>query len=482
MNSLSMERKSDLHSLRSAATTSAYSPLPLAHVYVRLDFEKRFEAARTAEDARGFLRSVARAATAAAHLAEELGGALMEVQGSVLHVALPTPIGDTTTLRFASDLHWVLRALFDRPDARVRGWRMTADAGATLVVRGRGVHGDDSFVSLGRAANRPAKHLYAQLELPEDKRRLKRFWIGVRDAQSGAWRYTSLEDTAPRVDKARVVAEKAQAAEPAIDYSRPISTPMAKASAAPIGPAWSPSSPSADRPQSYFGWVMRADLDGFSARVEGCFDNDLRLQELALEFRAIMDAAAEFVERHRETLVQLPWAGDNFTAAALFSTVGQYDAAAPDRLVELSLDFEKDMRSAAGVAELRGWAHGVAGGVPHGNSHGNVFIGAVLIGGRRFLVGAGEGFGRSAQAFGDVNPDASQLVLYHEDTGRLAPHFREAFERAVTHRGEGSTLYDIADMKALLRIRARKDASSASIIVSAAGGRPKPMVARPYFK
>lgn len=481
MTQFSMDRRNDLRSLRAAASANAYSPVPLAHVYVQLDFEQRFEAARNAEDARGFLRSVARAAMAAATLADELDGALMEVQGSVLHVALPSLHGEYAVFRFSADLHRALHALFSRPDARVRGWRMTSDSGNTLVVRGRGVHGDDSLVSLGRAANRPAKHLFAQLELAEENRKLKRFWLGIRDPRTGAWRHQRLEDLPSRNDAATSAAEKARSADPTIDFGRPTSR-LAKASAAPIGPAWSPMSPSADRPQSYFGWVMRADLDGFSARVEACFDNAQLLQELAVEFAAIMNAAAEFVERHRETLVQLPWAGDNFTAAALFSTERQYDAAAPDRLVELSLDFEKDMKAVASNAELRGWAHGVAGGLPHGNSNCNVFVGAVIIDGRRFLVGAGEGFGRSAQAFGDINPQASELVMYEPDCKRLAARYKETFERAVTHHGEQSSLYRTAKMSALLRARAKEAAGSASILVSAPGRRPTPIIARPYFE
>lgn len=481
MSRISMERNNDLRALRLTKAAGAFSPLPLVHLYVRLEFEHRFEVARTAEDARGFLRSVARAALAAAHLASEFEGALMEVQGSVLHIALPSSGDDLAVARFAADLHWAYRALFNGPNARVHGWRMASDQGNTMVVRGRGVHGDDSLVSLGRAANRPAKHLFAQMELPEEDRQLKRFSLGVRDVGTGAWRHRRLEDLPSRMHKAQAAAHKATMSDPTIDFTRPTAMSGARAGAAPIGPAGSPQSPSADRPQAYFGWVMRADLDGFTARVDGCFDDDLRLQELARDFYAIMEAAAEFVGRHRESLVQLPWAGDNFTAAALFASKAEYDAAIARRLVELSLDFEKDMGGITAIAQLRGWAHGVAGGASHGNASGNVFIGAVIVDGRRFLVGAGEGIGRSAQTFGDINPQASEIVLYEPDWDRLDAPYRKAFEKAVTVRGEQSTLYRAAAMSGLLRVRAREASASATTIVTLATNRPQPVVSRPYF-
>lgn len=480
------ERAADLGGfsrVKAAGRASPFAPLDLVHIYIKLDFKARYESARTANDARGFLRSVARAAMAAHHLAERYEGVLMEVQGSTLHAALPRRPGTADGASdYIADLHWAYRAVFNDSGSRVDGWRMTVDAGRTLVVAGRGVHGDDSWVSLGPSANRPAKHLYAELELPEDDRDLERFFVGVRDPRSGRWRYQNLDHMPSRLQETKSIADEARTAEPTLEFLEAVAARQsASARALPIGPAGTPSSPSADRPHTYFGWVMRTDLDGFSARVDACFDDDQQLQELAVGFYTIMDAAAQFAGRHPETLAQLPWAGDNFTAAAVFSSKDEYDRAIPRRLIELSLDFEKEMTEAAVDGGFGGWAHGVAGGVVHGNAGGNVYLGGVIVSGRRFLVGAGEGFGRSTQAFGDVNPKAQDLVVYEPDWDRLDESYRKVFERAVTHRGEQSSLYRVARTDALLRVRARSAAVAAVTVVSVGAGQSREVATRPYF-
>lgn len=479
------ERAADLGGFaraKSAGRTLPFTPLELTHIYIRLDFKTQFENARNADDARGFLRSVARASMAAHLLAERYNGVLMEVQGSTLHAALPHRPGAADALAYVADLHAAYRVVFADRSSRVEGWRMTLDAGRTLVVAGRGVHGDDSWVSLGSSANRPAKYLYAQLELPEDRRDLKRFHAAIRNPQSGGWRHEDLDRLPTRLTEVKAIAEEARNAEPALEFLEAVPAhPGASARAIPIGPPGSPSSPSAERPHTYFGWVMRTDLDGFSARVDVCFRSDQDLQQLAVDFYALMDQAVQFAALHKESLVQFPWAGDNFTAAAVFATKEAYDAAMPHRLVELSLDFEKEMSEAAVQSGFGGWAHVVAGGTVHGNAGGNVYLGGVLLPGRRFLVGAGEGFGRSTQAFGDINPKARDLVVYEPDWERLDEQYKKAFEPGVTHRGERSTLYRASTTDALLRVRARRASVAGVTVVSVAAGRSQPMPTRPYF-
>lgn len=336
--------------IEASGLAQPFTPRDLTHVYVKLDFKLQYESAATAEDARGFLRSVARASLAAHLLVEQHQGVLMEVQGSTLHLALPH---DADLLSFVSDLHWTYNGVFNRPNSRVSSWCMAADSGRTLVVVGRGVHGDDSWVSLGKSANRPAKYLYSQLDLPQDRRDLKPGTIASADPETGEWRHIALDSLPRRLDAVKVIAEEARATGPVLEF---VATGGRRvtASAAPVPPTGAPAAPSADRPHTHFGWVMRADLDGFTARVDECFENDQELQDLAVQFYGIMDAAAQFASQHSETLAQLPWAGDNFTAAAVFADREDYDQAAQRRLVELSLDFDKEMAEAAVASGFAG--------------------------------------------------------------------------------------------------------------------------------
>lgn len=487
------ERVADLGNFvraKAAGSTLPFVPQELAHVYVKLDIKDQYECARTADDARKFFRSVARAAMAAHFVAERYRGVLLEVQGSMLHVGLPRGDGITESTEmdsanaFVAELHGIFRVVFGGELSRVDGWRMTVDAGKTLVLAGRGVHGDDSWVSLGRSANRPAKHLYAQLELPEANRALKRFFVGVRNPLNDRWIHESLDRMPVRLEEAaKSIAESVKRAEPKLDFLNALPAGMQKqARALPIGPAGTPASPSPERPHTSFGWVMRTDLDGFTARVQDCLDKDEKLQELAAQFYCIMDAAAEFAERHKETLAQLPWAGDNFTAAAVFPEKPRYDVAIPKRLVELSLDFEKDMADAATDCGFGGWAHGVAGGDVHGNAAGNVFLAGVEVGQRRFLVGSGEGVGRSAQAFGDINPKAGHIVVYKPDWERLDESYKTVFERAVNVHGQPSTLYYIAQAEKLLRVRAEQASAMSFTTISFPGEQPRTIPTKPHCK
>jgi hypothetical protein len=360
---------------------------------------------------------------------------------------------------------------------------MAADTGLTLVVAGRGVHGDNSFVSLGTSANRPAKHIYAQLDLAEDRRALRRFCLGVRDPASDRWQHVELDSLPQQLNEARAIEETARTTDPLMEFLPAFRAQQSgvTARAVPLPPAGTPASPAADRPHTYFGWVMRCDLDGFTSRVKDCIDDDAKLQELAQQFYDIMDEAAQFVTRHGEVMAQLPWAGDNFTAAVLRESKDDYDQAIPRRLVELPLDFEKDMTDAAKRGGFGGWAHAVAGGDVHGNSNGNVYLGSVILGDRRFLVGVGEGFGRSTQGLTDISPKPGVLVVYEPDWARLDDSYKDAFEPAVTTRGERSSLFRVANANGLLRIFARSEAVGEPTIVTTAPGRAQAVSPRPYF-
>ncbi|MEQ9095595.1 MAG: hypothetical protein RIE32_04965 [Phycisphaerales bacterium] len=484
------QRASDLKSFveaHQAGLTSTYTPTPLDHIYIKLDFALEYENARTAEDAKRFLRSIARAAEAAQLLAQQCGGALFEVQGSTLHVALQRGNGlndssvNDNALTFVAALHQAFKSLFPEGHTRVDGWRMTVDSGKTLVVSGRGVHDDDSWVSLGKAANRPAKELYRQLSKPEADRRLQRFHVGVRHPVTGAWSYSSLDTLPVRLEDARSTGEAIRKSEPQIDFRAGMRRVMADA--APIAPGGSPLAPSPDKPYVYFGWVLRADLDGFTRRVQDCLDDDDRLQELADEFAEIMEAAADFVRDHETvTMAQLPWAGDNFTVAAVYRSKDEYEKASATKLAELPVDFDKEMGLSMPRSTFNGWAHGVAGGDVHGNAGGNVYLGGIQIGQRRFLVGAGEGFGRSTQAFGDINPETGEVVVFMPDHDRLADDYKADFGPATNQRGQTSTLFRLSSTKELARTYARSRVDGFPTVVTVAAGVQRPVDNRPYFK
>lgn len=490
------ERVADLGTFQAVKAAGAKLPLwpqELAHIYVKLDFTDESENAATVEQATGFLRSVYRASSAAQRIAEQHNGFLLEVQGSTLHVGLQAPPTGSlldSANEFVTKLHWAYRATFSDQKKRVQGWRMTVDAGKTLVVAGRGVHGDSSYVSLGQAANRPAKHLYAQLEIEnEHDRELKRYHVGVRvpaSSPSGrdTWKHSNLDRSPSRLTALAKITEEVQREAPQFEFLDAVTGwKQVQARALPIAPAGAPASPKPEKPHTYFGWVMRADLDGFTAAIQGCLDRNDKLAEMAEDFYCLMDAAAAFVERNKQTMAQLPWAGDNFTAAAVFAAKPSYDGAIPRQLVELTLEFEKDMADAAVECGFGGWAHGVAGGDVRLKSVGNVYLAGVEVGGRRFLVGVGEGFGRSTKAFGDINPKPNELVVYNPDWEKMDEQYKKAFEPAVTRRKEQSSLFRIGTIEGLRKAQAR--AAAAAVYTTTTSFRneePRQIPAKPHYK
>jgi len=211
------------------------------------------------------------------------------------------------------------------------------------------------------------------------------------------------------------------------------------ASAAPLSPAGSPDSPSANDPSAFFGWVMRADLNGFTARVHVCQDDPKKLSDLALQFIEVMDAATDFTHNHEVMMIQLPWAGDNYTSAAIYNSKPDYCSGFKKAGVDLALDFDRYLGDTTTLPN--NWAYSLAGGDVHGNAAGNVFIGSVAFRERRFLLGAGLGFGRTLQGFGDISPEGDEVVAWHEDVSNMPDHFKNRFKIALKTSGETSALY-----------------------------------------
>lgn len=442
--------RGELRKFARAADLSASPSLMPAnfwHIYIKLEFKKQYENADTKSDGKSFVRNVMRASAAVEEVVTSADGIVVEVQGSVIHCLLPDDTCNSTDVRTqCHSINNALHLIFNDA-SRVEGWRMATDWGKTLLVSGRGIHDDNSYVSLGNSANAPAKYLFAQLARgSEEARSLKRFMLAWRATSSSNWIHEHLGTQVN--EEFRKVASATFAEIRGKDFGvTSVLTKQARAAqdvraqAAPVDSTGSTNGLSNGEPVVYFGWIMRADLDGFTARVEKCFDDDLELLRLGERFQKIMDEAAEFADGHDEILVQLPWAGDNFTAAVVFSEKDKYEDAIEEKLVQFSLDFSDALDDVAASAGLSGWAQSIAGGNLHGNSVGNIYIGAVEFEGRRFLIGTGQGMGRSTQGFSDMNPGPGQLAVFEDDYALLLKPYQEQLIDREKSDGSQSTLF-----------------------------------------
>lgn len=477
-------RSGSLAELRTETFASGQVPIHpanLIHHYIRLDIDHEVEFAETKEAALRYLRAVAEAASIVHQLVKqpEFGGLVLEAQGSTIHSGIPhNGRYRDTAIAFATAVHYFFEQQLTTHSC-VNGWRFTSDVGQTLVIAGRGVHGDHSLVSIGNAANHPAKHLYQQLYIEEEKRRLKRYHLGVRNPDTEQWEYGDLRQASVSKAETRLYDDLKAAIEYDVTLMRSDErgASLVTAAAQPIPPAGSPNAPNASRPAQHHGWVMRADLDGFTAQVETCFDQPDRLNEMALWFADVMDSAASFVEVHVESMVQLPWAGDNFTVAVIFEGKDEYDEARPDRLVNHILDFDDETRE--GTGENR-WAYGVCGGDVHGNAVGNVFIGSVEFENTRFLIGAGAGFARSLQAFADIKPAGGKIEILEQDYQILTDQYKQRFGPVKKVDGSISSLFKEGVVLPLNETRDAIATTDRSIDVQVAPAVTAPLLVKPY--
>ncbi len=478
--SLILNRSQNIGAFFESRTTSAQSfyPSSLSHIYIKLDLEKRYENAECTNDAKSFLRSVTRASILIHHIVQKHSGNLIEIQGSLMHVVLPANDGTSNILNFSGALHTDLTALFKDSSEKVKGWRMIADTGKTLLVNGPSIHGDQSTVSLGNAANRPAKRLYQQLAITnEENRSLKRGHLEIRN--NGNWLAVNLngivltENFSVQSDIITEIKNRdlSKSFENILKHQTTLN-----ASAAPVG------KPTFNNPQISWGWILRSDLDGFTQRVSNCYDDDVALTKLAEEFVSIMIKAASFAETHSEMITQLPWAGDNFNAVANYADKQSYEIAVEENLIGLSVDFEEDLHQSALNAGCGGWSQCVAGGYPHGNSSGNVYVSSILVEGQTFLVGVGMGIGKSLQAMSDISPAIQEIVILSDDYEKIHESYRSHFhpsEKKVSQKI--STIFKSADIKQLENERDNRATEAKPIAVTSACNATTHISTRPYY-
>ncbi|MGA8660375.1 MAG: hypothetical protein WB586_30025 [Chthoniobacterales bacterium] len=124
--------------------------------------------------------------------------------------------------------------------------------------------------------------------------------------------------------------------------------------------------------------MLRADLDGFSARVRRAFsDGDYGLQKLVEEFCTLIDYPKHFADKLPAGVqtVVFPWAGD---CANLFLTCDDYDSERgylPNRLGLEWHTLADQVREGIAWRKLMGqtnWIVAIAGGNPTVEGHGSI--------------------------------------------------------------------------------------------------------------
>jgi len=318
-----------------------------------------------------------------------VGARVLEVQGERIHFVLPAldAVSDLgKLLLFSSALtRTAYQELKPAAGDDWQGFSMAADHGSAVLIPSS--FGGGSLVSLGIAANQPAKKLgqgvdSGHLALPN------RIGKSLPEAkQSGDWVQLNVNIPAAATQSFfddNLTAGMRQAAKTILqERARRIQRNFASTMTAGISFS---SSPLKTR-----GMCLRADLDGFSKAVEEAFKNH-KVLELVQQFTEIMQYPEEFAEKLGRNRIEAPWAGDCCTILIqprFGETVEEMRAVLPVEAgrcwhgIAYENGGNKKWGATLGTAK---WAVGLACGDSAEGGDGNAIITEFTANGRSFRV------------------------------------------------------------------------------------------------
>ncbi len=362
-----------------------------------------------------------------------VGARVLEVQGERIHFVLPAQDSIAELgklLLFSSALtQTVYRELKPAAGDDWQGFSMAADHGLTVLIPSS--YGGGSLVSLGNAANQPAKKLglgvdSGHLALPN---KIGNALPGAKP--SGDWVQLDV-NTPVAVTKAffddNLTTGMRQAA-------RVVLEERARRSKRDFASAMFEGISFSSTPLKTRGMCLRADLDGFSKAVEDAFKNHKEL-ELVRQFTDIMQYPLEFAEKLGRNRIELPWAGDCCTIMIqprFGETVEEMRATLPVEAgrcwhgIAYENGGSKRWSSSLGAAK---WAIGLACGDRDEGGDGNAIVTEFPAAGRSFRVIVGWCARRAKDAQETSGIKGDDLVLPTVDYQNLEEIFKPLFELA----------------------------------------------------
>jgi len=377
------------------------------HIYCELRPKIALEIGEGDERALKFVQVIEEYTNHGINTAEPFRIVLLELQGTVLHFYFEESLTRDTIIKAIQFSYIFTSALYEelRSDlgSEWDGFATCIDYGPAIIVRHESA-GVASVVSLGPAANRPAKRLlYGRtpagcVDVPG--RWAKEFG----KTESGAWFTINLlnRDQFPFINQMDDVVLRRDL----LDRVRRFRADQKR-----------PRISSLEKANKFNGFCVQADLDGFSAVVDQAFSSGAKAVEAtAIGFKQIL----EFGDHMRNSTpgtIGLPWAGDR----------------APT-LVSKNIWFTFSMRWQgydAGAAHGKSWAtlfKNVAWSIGgcHGRTGTNILV-PIQAQGRRFLVAGGWPVATSldAQNLGT----GGDVVTHNADYANLDAPTRSLFSK-----------------------------------------------------
>ncbi|MFL6519707.1 MAG: hypothetical protein ACJ8NS_05760 [Chthoniobacterales bacterium] len=464
------------------------SDLPYAdtngyHIYSDLDFRLIVAAPENVDAAYLNLQILQAYASAADSVTSRSNIRLLEVQGQRLHMfreaEAATAIVTQEIVEACKAFYRVaVRHITALAPENAFAIRMAADYGRAILLRSGGDDPSESIISLGDPANRPAKKLARDVGrsgVPAGHLALNETAVTSQTA-APSWTLIDL-----RVARSQKSAEALE--ESAEQQYKLVSFSAMERLAQQFEP--NPKNP-VQSPRKRSGFMMRADLDGFSRQVhEALLAGNAGVAKLVHDFSTIMQYPAAFKDSLPEGVKVLlfPWAGD---CANLLLECEEYAIERSYLPNRAALNWHDQGRGIAtsGITwkgPMRGckWVVAIAGGEHAAANHGFVLTGNIAAGGRTFHIGAGWSWRRSLDAEQSTSTPAEYTIIHNEDHTPLDPLLKPPY---ADHR-DHPALFKIASFEALVKAQREHDkeaARSSAVTVASTGIQVK--AARPYVR
>lgn len=409
------------------------------HVYGDLRINLTLSAAEYDSNARRFLQIVDSYNAVADECAKNVGAEILELQGERIHALIP---GDSLSEEIFRRLFAFSIALTNAVYAKIApaagehwgGFSMAADFGPAVLIASD--CGGGSVVSLGNAANTPAKRLGRRPVVEAGCLALRRHvYQAIGDARGNAeWIEINVLEPAERISRfsnhtlnRQLTVLAAGVLERPIPYRS-----IAVANAAYVS---DPSRFSVAEPFRVQGHCLRADLDGFTHQVEAAFRSGPEaVKRLVKRFHEIMGYAREYVRSLNRPVIEMPWAGDCATVILMprdsetyCDTCRYLPVAAAVKWHDQEAAENVDRVAWRKVLESAKWAVGVGGGDEEEGSNGVMLIANVQSARRTFRVAVGWAARRSNDGYQAAGVRANDTVLHNVDYENIDDEHKIAF-------------------------------------------------------
>ena len=299
------------------------------HLYSQLSLQLKYTAPQNVADATKSFEIIQRYTDIAEACCKQFSGRILEVQGERLHLFFENELTKDTLRQMLFFCTEFINAVYENKlhlgGEAFEGFKTAFDHGRALILS-TGSNADDSFVSLGPCANRPAKHLpdvtagatsmpteIAKLLFEVDER-YTWYTLNLKGRDSLAlsanesWNLGNFSATVNQVlrkvydPKAFFVRTDRMTMDRRFHFS------------------------SANLLQGFF---MRADLDGFTKKFQAAFDSDSEqvIHSLLWDFVNVLGYGEQFIAQTNRPVIRLPWAGDCANILLLPRTVESIDDA-----------------------------------------------------------------------------------------------------------------------------------------------------------